>query len=138
MTKEELSQKYLEFQLLNQQIQQAQQQLQLLTKQITELKTLSKNLQELSKSKKDSEMYTNLGVGVNIKSKLTDIKKLLVNVGAGILVQKTPEETIKIVDKQAIELDKFCIELDKNAQILVERAENLKLEISKEKEATPK
>lgn len=134
MKKEELTQKYVEFQLLNQQIQQSQQRLQMLAQQITELKSLSKNLSEISKVKAGSDMFTNLGVGVHLKSSVKDVKKLLVNVGAGIFVKKTPEETIKIVDKQAIELDKFCVELSKNLQISVERAESLRQEISEEKE----
>ena len=134
MNKEQLTQKYVEFQLLNQQIQQSQQQLQLLSQQISELKSLSKNLSELSKAKAGSEMYTNLGVGVNIKSTLKDIRKLLVNVGVGIFVKKTPKETITIVDKQARELDKFCVILDKNLQNATQKAEELKQEISKAQE----
>ena len=103
MKKEDMTKKYVEFQVLNQQIQQSQQQLQMLSKQVQELKALSENTKEISKTKENSEMYTNLGVGVHLKSQIKDIKHLLVNVGAGIFVQKTPEETIKIVDKQVIE-----------------------------------
>ncbi len=132
--KQEITQKYVEFQVLNQQIQQSQQQLQMLSKQIQELKALSENTKEISKTKENSEMYTNLGVGVHLKSQIKDVKHLLVNVGAGIFVQKTPEETIKIVDKQVIELDKFCTNLSNNIQEQVKKAEILKADIAKAQE----
>lgn len=134
MNKEDLTKKYVEFQVLNQQIQQSQQQLQMLSQQVQELKNLSANLSEISKTGKSSEMYTNLGVGVHLKSKVEDIKHLLVNVGAGILVKKTPEETITIVNKQITELDKFCINLDKNVREQIQKAETLKQELAKAQE----
>ena len=134
MNKQELTQKYVEFQVLNQQIQQSQQQFQLLSKQIQELKSLSENTKEISKTKENSEMYTNLGVGVHLKSQIKDVKHLLVNVGAGIFVQKTPEETIKIVDKQVIELDKFCTNLSNNIQEQVKKVEILKADSAKAQE----
>ena len=134
MNKQDMTQKYVEFQVLNQQIQQSQQQLQLMTQQVQELKALSQNVVEISKAKANSEMYTNLGVGVHLKSKVEDIKKLLVNVGAGILVQKTPEETLTIVNQQITELDKFCGNLNQQVHQQVQRAEQLKEEISKAQE----
>lgn len=134
MNKEDITKKYVEFQLLNQQIQQAQQQMQLLSQQILELKSLSKNLGELSLIESGSEMYNNLGVGVHIKSTVKDIKHLLVNVGAGILVQKTPEETITIVDKQVSELEKFIVNLEANLHKSIEKAEQLRQEIEKEQQ----
>lgn len=134
MNKEDLTKKYIEFQTLNQKIQQTQQQLQLLSNQTEELRELIKSLKEISKVKEDSEMYTNLGIGVYIKSKLKEIKNLLVNVGAGVYVTKTPEETVKIVTGQVVELDKFCIDLDKQVQEFIQKAESLKEEISKAQE----
>ncbi len=132
--KQDITQKYVEFQLLNQQIQQAQQQMQMLSQQTMELKSLSKNLSELSSIEPGSEMYNNLGVGVNIKSTVQDLKHLLVNVGAGILVQKTPEETIKIVNKQVTELEKFVNNLEVNLHSSIAKAEQLKQEIEKEQQ----
>lgn len=130
MKKEEIAQKYMEFQLLSQQIQQSQQQMQMISQQVIELKTLSKNVSEISKAEPDSEMYSNLGVGVHIKSSVKDVKHLLVNVGAGTFVEKTPEETVKIVDKQVKELEKFVQDMEKNLHINTERAETLREEIS--------
>ena len=132
--KQEITQKYVEFQLLNQQIQQAQQQMQMLSQQTMELKTLSKNLSGLSSIESGSEMYNNLGVGVNIKSTVQDLKHLLVNVGAGILVQKTPKETIIIVNKQVTELEKFITNLETNLHSSIAKAEQLKQEIEKEQQ----
>lgn len=130
MNKEDLTKKYMEFQLLSQQIQQSQQQMQLMSQQINELKNLSKNIYEISKTKENSEMYTNLGVGVHVKSQIKEVKKLLVNVGAGIFVQKTPEDTVEIVNKQTKELDKFIINMEINMNKIIERAEKLREEIS--------
>jgi len=130
MTKEEIAQKYMEFQLLNQQVQQSQQQLQMISQQVMELKILSKNVTEISSSEEGSEMYSNLGVGVHLKSSIKDIKYLLVNVGAGIFVKKTPEETTEIVDKQVAELDKYIQNMETNLNKNMERAEILKEEIS--------
>lgn len=132
MNKEDLTKKYIEFQALNQKIQQTQQQFALLSQQTEELRELIKNLKELTSVKEDSEMYTNMGIGVYIKSKIKDVKNLLVNVGSGVYVTKTPKDTIQIVGRQVVELDKFCVDLDKQAHEFMDRAEELKEEISKE------
>jgi len=73
MTKEDMTKKYMEFQVLSQQINKFQQQINLITQQVGELKSLSNNVSEISKVKQDSEMYTNLGVGVHVKSLVKDL-----------------------------------------------------------------
>ena len=126
----ELTEKYIEFQMLSQQMQQMQQQASVLSHQANELKALSKNLSEISQTDENSEMFTNLGIGVHIKSTVKDIKKLLVNVGANTFVQKTPEETVKLVDKQAEELEKFLENMQQQLEITAGKAENLREEIA--------
>ena len=134
MKKEELTQKYMEFQLLNQQIQQSQQQFQMITQQVVELKNLNNNLSQLSKVESGSEMYNNLGVGVHVKSTIKDFKNLLVNVGSGVFVQKSPKQTIEILDKQITELEKFTKTAEENMQKTMSRAEELKQEIAQAQE----
>jgi len=133
MTKEDMTKKYMEFQVLSQQINKFQQQINLITQQVGELNSLSNNVSEISKINQDSEMYTNLGVGVHIKSSIKNVKNLLVNVGAGIFVKKTPEETTKIVDRQVVELEKVITNMETQLQNSVKKAESIKQELSKEK-----
>lgn len=134
MNKEELTQKIIEFQLLSQQIQQGQQQLNLISQQLNEIRALSGNIAGISDVRQNCDMYHNLGVGVYIKSKLEAVKKLLINVGSNVCVQKSPEETIKIISRQIEELENFLQNMERQLQNIAERAEALREEIAKEQE----
>jgi len=78
--------------------EELEKQLEIVIKQLSELKDFGSGLQSFSESK-EKQMLSSLGKGVYAKTNLED-KKLFVEVGAGVLVRKTPEEIQKVIEEQ--------------------------------------
>ena len=124
-----LQQKYLELQTLNQQVQQLHQQSQVLAQQRTELLTLSQHLDELDKVKTKSKMYAPLGGGLYVEGIITETKKVLTNVGAGVVVPKTIEETKQIIEEQIDDLQKVIDTVEKRVQEGMKKGQQLHKEM---------
>ncbi|GEM_PF-1572219 len=124
-----LQQKYLELQTLNQQMQQLHQQSQILEQQRTELLGLSQNLDELDKIKSKSKMYAPLGGGLYVEGMITETKKVLTNVGAGVVVPKTIEETKQIIEEQIDDLQKVIGTVEKRVQEFMKKGQALHKEM---------
>ena len=77
----EINERYLELQVLEQQLKQVNQQLLNLDNQLLELQRIEENLNDLTKTKKNTEMLVALGGGVFSKAELKDNKSVLMNVG---------------------------------------------------------
>ena len=78
---------------------QLEENLQLFDNQIYELEEFMKNLDFIAKSK-EKEALSTIGKRVYLKTKIEDSSKLFVDIGAGVVLQKTPEETLRIVREQ--------------------------------------
>ena len=127
--KKELQQKYLEFQLLTQQITEVQNHLNLLRTQEKELYDLSLNLSEILKIKDKIDSYSQIGAGVYLKTKLEDTKKILVNVGSDIVVEKKVEDVEKIIKEQLKQLNETINEIEIKLTFAIEKTRNLQEEI---------
>jgi len=88
---------------LREQSEEIEKQLQFIGEQISELQQFSSNLAVLNNNK-EKEMLANIGKGVHMKVSREKDEKLFVEVGAGVVVRKTPEETQEVVKKQ---IEKF-------------------------------
>ncbi len=104
--KQEIQQKYIELQILNQQIKKVQEQFMFLQQQLAELINLETSLLDMKDTKKDSEIFSSLGSGIFVNSRLADPGNVLVNVGAGVLVTKTVDEAIKLIKVQIENVNK--------------------------------
>lgn len=96
--------------IAEQQAHQLEENLQLVDAQITELEEFNRNLKTLRDSK-EKEMLSQLGKRVYIKTKIENKEKLFVEVGAGVVVKKTPEETMKIVSNQISRLQEAKVQI---------------------------
>lgn len=96
--------------------------------QISELGGFLDYAKELSRNN-SREILASIGKGVYAKANLIE-EKLLVNVGAGVLIKKSPQEVEKVVEEQIIKLKKtrsnVSIQLEIYAQKLAEMLEVLK------------
>lgn len=72
--------------------------LEIISQQITELKELEKNLQRLNKEK-EKEMLASFGKGIFIKTSLLD-KELFVDVGVGVIVKKSISQVNEVIEEQ--------------------------------------
>jgi len=90
--------------------------LQLIEMQIEELTAFNNSLEFLMKSK-DKEMLSSIGKMVYIKTAIEDKKRLFIDVGAGVVVKKTPEETIEIVKEQILRLQEARVQISSQLEI---------------------
>ena len=73
--------------------------IQLIDNQLNELEIFRYTLESVVKSK-EKEILSSLGKRVYLKAKIEYKESLFVEVGAGVVVRKTPEETLKITKEQ--------------------------------------
>ncbi|MCU0642471.1 MAG: hypothetical protein MUF61_02745 [archaeon] len=84
--------------ILQKQSEEINEHLNYLGSQLSELEELSGNISKISLSK-DNESISSLGKGIFVKSVLSP-ENLFVNVGAGVIVKKSPEETVNAISSQ--------------------------------------
>ena len=126
--KEEIQEKYLELQTLNQQVEQLGEQLKALHQQVAELEMIDAGLEELNNNKND-ETYVSLGSGVFAKAKLKDKDKILLNVGSNILVEKDSKDAKKVVETQVDGIKKALIKMENNMNSWNERIVEIQTEL---------
>lgn len=108
---QELLQKAMQ---LRQGSEEAEQQLNFIVQQISELEKFRTDLEELDKSK-EKEIVASLGRGVFMKADKKD-EKLFVEVGAGIMVRKTPAEARAVIEGQLRKFQEARVHLNQQLQ----------------------
>ncbi len=131
MSEEKLKEKYMEFQMLEQSLAQLNQRKATIENQINEFSALQESLDNLKNSENNSPMYSPLGSGVFIKSELKDTKNVLVNIGSNIAVERSIEESKKLVDKQMSELKEIISKLEKEINDGLKKGNELNTELAK-------
>ncbi len=126
---EQIQQKYIEFQELQQQIEQINQHLELLTQQNAEMDISIGALKELGQTKVGNEILAPIANGIFLKAELKNNEKLVVNVGSDVTVEKTIPEVIKLLEEQKVEGNQKIVELDKMLQKLTSQAMKLYQEV---------
>ena len=63
-------------------------------------------IEKLGESVDDTDLLIPIGGGTFSYAKAKDTKKILTEIGAGIVVEKKPEEALKILDRRIEELQK--------------------------------
>ena len=97
--------KYLELQMLNNQLRQIQQQMQSIEVQAQEMDKLSTALEEAKSIKKGQELLVPLGQGIFLRSKADNMEHVIVSVGADIILEKSFDEALELVKRQQQELN---------------------------------
>jgi len=132
MNDEERQQRYMQFQLLQQQLEQVNEHLQLLNQQAAELDISINAVNELGQTELDNEILAPISNGIFLKAKLIDNKKMIVNVGSDTTVEKTVPEVVKLLEEQKKQLYQQLIEADAAMQELSGQAQVIYQEIEKE------
>ena len=86
---------------------------------------------------KEVESLTPVGIGVYIKTLVPPIKKLLINVGAGVTIEKTKEDTVNYVEAKIKEFELGLRELLNQKQQLAIRMEQIQAQIHQMLQKTP-
>lgn len=125
----ELQTKYIELQLLDQQIRQIQQQLTAIDTQVLELERLEQSLKEVNNTKEGTEILVPLGSGTFVKADIKNNKEVLMNVGANTIVNKKIEDALDLINKQTEELKKIISQIELNLSQVTIRAQILQSEL---------
>lgn len=110
----EAQRKVIEFSMLEEENKRLEQQLQGIDQQILSFHSLKENVDELTEHK--GEILASVGPGIFVKSELLDNKKILINVGAGIVLEKDCKNAQKIIDGQVKKLESVRKDIEKMAE----------------------
>jgi len=120
--KEKLQEKILHYRIAESRFNQLIQQRNFILQKIEEFNLTKKTLEEVSRLK-GNEILVAVGSLTYINAKLTNTKKVIVEVGAGVALEKTVEEAKKTLEKREKNLKdalkKLEVEIQKTNQLLL-------------------
>ena len=125
---QEHEKKLLEFHILNEQLNQYKIQLANLHQQRQNLANLSLSLEEGSKLKEGDEFLSPLSSGVLVKTGLKDPGKVLMAVGANVIVKKKIEEAELSIKEQEKQIILLISQLKSESEKLVQAVYSLQQE----------
>ena len=108
--KEDLQNKYMEQQILVNNLKQLEQQFVMMEQHLNDLKGLDESLDSLINTK-ENEMFSAVGNGVFVKTELKDKDSVLVNIGAGVVVKKKIKDAKNLVIRQIDEVHNLVIQI---------------------------
>jgi len=128
--KKELQEKYMQLQMISNQINQIQKQAQALDNQLSELESVSQGLDDFGDIKTGTEILVPLTPGIYAKADLKDNKDLVVNVGANVFTKKKIPDTKKIITNQLGEIRNLKEQMVTDIKKLVMQAGSIEEEIN--------
>ncbi len=133
MSKEDkIKEKYQQFQLIQQQLEQLTQHMQVLTQQNEELDISLNAMDEISQTQPNNEILAPIANGIFLKTKLEDNKKFVVNVGSNVTVERTVEEVKALLEQQQMEITAQISQVDTIMEQLSAQAMEIYQEVQKE------
>ena len=126
---EEVKQKLLELQVLDEHIKEVQQQFVLVSQKTKELNDIVEALSDLNSLKTDSEMLAQIGQGVFVKAKLGDTKDVVMNIGADTAIECSAEEAKKIIQEQATKLQSYLSKIKEKLEQAAMYAQSVQQDI---------
>ena len=110
-TQQEMQEKYIELQILKQQISSYVEQKQAIDEKEGEMNATIEALKSLPAVKKGEEIWSSLGSGTFVRSDIKDVEQVLIGIGAGIVVRESNEKAVDILQGKLNELGAFDSEI---------------------------
>lgn len=126
---EQAREMFMEFQALEQHIQQLQKQLEMVTGQMVDLVSTNMVLDEFANLSKEKEVLVPLSSGIYSKASISSTDELLVNVGANVVVKKDVHSTKKLISKQIDEIKNVQKQMIEELEKMTNRAALLEVKI---------
>ncbi len=124
-----IQEKYLEYQMLEQQTKQLQEQLQTVARQLEELEGIRDAIQRIEKTPKGTEVLVPMSSGIFLKTALQETTHLLVNVGDNVVVPKSFSDALILIKKQQGDIQTFQGNLAKNLQVMLMHQQRVEAEL---------
>jgi len=122
----------VEFQMLNAELEQLHGFLQSLDEQVVHVNKLVEDLAQFAKQKPGDEVFFPIANGIFVKGILSDTQELQVNVGQGVVVPRSIEQTQELIKEQADNLVEQQSAAAKRQEELYARMEELEKKVSKD------
>lgn len=121
----QLQQKYMEYQALQQQMQQIQKQVQLTADQVMEMEYIKESLSDMAVVKQGEKILCPISNGIFVHAKIEDPGKFYVNVGSGIVVKKDLDGAKKLMDNQKGEVENVRQQMLNQVSQLAQRLQEI-------------
>ena len=89
---------------------------------------IDRTLQALKEVQTGKTSLFNIGSGIFIKGEIKEVEKLLVNVGANVFVENTPEQAISFLEEKKKELNEAKEDLVKSMEAISNRLKEIDIE----------
>jgi len=129
--KNQLQEKYIELQILKQQVSSLIEQKHAIDERENELNVTLAALRKLDTVNKGNEMWSSIGSGAFVRSDIKDIEKVLVAIGAGLVVKESVPKSIEILELRLHEFSDINNEVVQQINTLVSRMSKLETELQK-------
>ncbi len=129
-TESEIKEKYMEFQMIQQHMQQITEHIEQMNQQALELEISANAIKELEKTDIHTEFLAPLANGIFVKGELKENAKLIINVGSDVTVERTPAEVIALLHHQKQEV----VEKTSEAQAVMQELQQYAMRLYKEVE----
>ena len=128
---EQLQRKYMEFQMIGQQVKHFREQLQQLDQQLVELDNVKDSLEELKGVPQGTDLFIPVSSGIFMRAKSGDTAAVVLNVGAGVAVEKTIPDAQQLISDQMEQAGNIREQLMANLTKLLDAAKGLQAELEK-------
>ena len=126
---QDFQEKYLEYNHYKQQIQLLSEELSTLSITAQALGSAKETIENLDKAKDNDEILVPLGAQVFAKASLSNVKEVLMNVGAGTVIKKDIASAVKSLGAQQKEVSDISNQLTAQLKELGERMEVLEKDL---------
>ncbi|MCJ7572378.1 MAG: prefoldin subunit alpha [Candidatus Thermoplasmatota archaeon] len=125
MTKDEEASRYMMIvEQCKEQLNQLEMQSQYIQAAIMDYNKARLTIEQLKKLEKETEMMIPIGGGAFINTTAKKQEKILIEVGAGIVIEKTYDDAIKKIDERIQNIEKSQARLDEMMQNIQKQGEN--------------
>jgi prefoldin alpha subunit len=125
----ELQRKYMQMQLLQQQLNTFLEEKLLIDEKVSEIVVTVDALQNLGKIKKGDEIWSGLGSGSFVRSDIKDIDKVLISIGAGVVIKEERSRAMEILQLRLAELNQIDKDLVAEINRFTEQINKIESEV---------
>ena len=129
MDEETSKERYFEMKILTQNIEQLREHIGEIEKQIQDGLGTIRTLEEFAEVEDGAEILVPVANGMFTKAKITEKEPLKLNVGQGTVVEKSLEDSRKLIQGQVNELEEYRKKIYDQLQTLMNRTKEIEMEL---------
>ena len=128
-SKQKLQEKYVLYQLLNQNLESLKQQQDMIQQQFIELKSTVMSISDTGSLKESNEILVPLGGGCFGKGTVTDSKNVIVSIGSGLFMTKKSESAKSYIEDRLNEIEMANKEIQGHMERIARQMNDMGAEI---------